>query len=1807
MKSNYPYHGSEIAIIGMAARFPGADSIDEFWQNLCLQREGIRFFTDEELVAVGVSEELLQDPTYVKAKGIIRDCNDFDAAFFNYSDREAVLMDPQLRLYHECAWHALEDSGYTRKGGNELIGVFGGASANALWTAQYALVAEQGGAAAYEIINVISRDFFNSRLAYKLDLKGPAVTVQTACSTALVAVHQACQSLLSGDSDIALAGAVSLSLNPALSAPEQQGYRYQEGMILSPDGHCRPFDQDAQGTVLSDGVGFVVLKRLQEAIDDGDHIYATIKGSAINNDGNEKIGYTAPSVTGQREVVEAALNIAGVDAGSVGYIEAHGTGTNLGDPIEMQALLQAYDGFQYNPCYLGSVKSNLGHLDTAAGIAGLIKTVLTVNNAKIPATLHFAQLNSKCDLSTTQLQIANTNHDWQSDKPLRAAVSSFGIGGTNAHVIVEEYIPPLSANNQAPAWSVLPLSAKTETSLKSYKLQLSQWLPSAQSISDVAYTLAERRTMFDVRQGIIVNDKGEVVFASAVGQRKVTPNIYWMFSGQGTQYLQMGKGLYESEPAYKSAVNQCLALIHEMGGPDIHDLILGTDTSDEAELRLRRTDVTQLTLFTVGYALSQLLLAWGVQPKGCIGHSLGEYVAACLSGVFSLPDALKLVLARARLMVKTEAGAMLAVHQNIASFDATQWPGLSIAAVNTEQDFVVAGTEFQINTFADHMNTHGVGVTPLRTSHAFHSALMDPILAEFTNALRSININRPKLPIISNVSGDWVEPDVMATVDYWVSHLRETVVFHKGLTRLLQDEQAVLLEIGPGKTLTSFARQHPARGPMQLALNSLRSARETEPDALSIRRAVAELYAEGVAMDWRLCNPTAGKLCSLPPYAFDRQTYLSKFKGFGAGLSSISPEGFYQQHWVGYETAEWNEHAVNATENTVLLLRDGSPDEEVLIRGLMEKGFQLIEVRVGESFKRLAPGQYQLRPDVVEDYLLLGQELARATALPVKVIQLWQARSAALRYRPFSGLLLLTQAFNQLGFSNAMSIYAVAEGAYRVNGDEQLNPDSALVYGPIRVIGQEYPHIRCHLLEIKPGSLIVQAGSLVSAICSAELPLVTALRGDLAWRREFTALGENWQAKTIGEGFRQEGVYLITGGFGGLGAELARYLAREYKARLVLCGRQDRRDHPLLAEIDSLGGRAIAIEADTRNAQAIDDLVDSTLSHFGAINGIIHTAGTPGETMIQRHRLETAIDVIATKLATATRMVDMTEKHSLDLLVFFSSVTGILGGLGQIDYCAANAGLDAVAESARTKGLRQVYSIRWDAWREAGMALDALNGKLNILERTGHPFVGDLLSKNDTVSIYRQEINAHSCWALDEHWVMGVPTIAGTTYLEMVGAAYTRQTGLDEKYFSDIYFLAPLSLTLDESADVYTRLVKEGDFYHFEVGSYHRQHQRWQLHARGQISAIPHGKSSLALSLVDLKTKYTDRYINEIQGAAHLGVLAMGVSLSKEQQDALMKYGERWAVVQEVWLGSQSGLAKLQLPLQFHGDMAKMLLHPSMLDCALSFLRAFLDGGVYIPISYHSMVQYKPLPAAFYSHVCLTSALDKQLGVMSFDIQLVSCSGVLLAEIHQFTMRRIEADFASANLTGRTLPIPDFVHQFRPMSQGITRESGLQALEQIVSSAHPLTLVAASDFAKRHANADQGDMGLFSVQHMAAQQVRSRPEISVEYVAPRTPQQQQLAEVWQQMLGYEQVGIQDDFFELGGDSLLLMQIHKKVQSLFNNNIAIVELYNHPTIQRLVDHINAQQNNQVDTALEEVSNRIDRQKAAAARRRQARVE
>lgn len=856
----------EIAIIGMAGCFPGAKTIDDFWQNLRDGVESICFFSDEELVSSGIDVTEFNQLNYVKAKAILKDIDLFDASFFDFSPAEAEITDPQHRLFLECAWTALENAGYDSQTYKGQIGVYAGVGMDTyflfnLYPNRHLIEASAG---KFRTLIGNKGDFLPTLVSYKLNLTGPSVNIQTACSTSLVAVHYACQSLLNGESDIALAGGVLVNM------PHKSGYHYQEGGILSPDGHCRAFDANAQGTLTGNGAGIVVLKLLKDAIADGDYIHAVIKSSAINNDGSQKVGYTAPSVDGQAKVIAEALAISGVNPETISYVETHGTGTILGDPIEIAALTKCFRASTQKKhfCAIGSVKTNIGHLDAAAGITGLIKTVLALKHKQIPPSLHFEKPNPQIDFANSPFYVNTTLSEWSTDTyPRRAGVSSFGIGGTNAHVILEEapIIPTSDTGRclrQAGATQkLLVLSAKSSSALETATTNLVQHLQQHPylNFADVAYTLNVGRREFEYRRFVVGEDIQDTVQALVTQDpqrvftyyQKSNHSVVFMFPGQGSQYVNMGRELYETEPIFRKHIDDCCELLKPHLEIDLRDVLYPSATqSQAAEKQLTQTAITQPALFVISYALAKLWMTWGVHPSAMIGHSIGEYVAACLAGVFSLQDALAVIVTRGRLMQQLPTGAMLAVPLSELELQPFLSEEISLAASNAPSLCVVSGTESAIDNLEKQFCTQGVDCRRLHTSHAFHSQMMNPIIKPFTEELRRIKLQQPSIRFVSNVTGTWITAAEATDPNYWAKHLRCSVRFADGVTKLRQQPAQIFLEVGSGRTLSTIIRQDLEDKEQHIILTSLRHPKEQDSDVTFLLNTLGKLWLGGVEINW---------------------------------------------------------------------------------------------------------------------------------------------------------------------------------------------------------------------------------------------------------------------------------------------------------------------------------------------------------------------------------------------------------------------------------------------------------------------------------------------------------------------------------------------------------------------------------------------------------------------------------------------------------------------------------------------------------------------------------------------------------------------------------------------------------------------------------------------------------------------------------------------------------------------------------------------------------------------------------------------
>ncbi|MBL8986311.1 MAG: amino acid adenylation domain-containing protein [Gemmatimonadetes bacterium] len=1326
-----------IAIVGMAGRFPGAADIEAFWENLKGGVESITRFSEQELIAAGWPQEVVRRPDFVSARGVLDGVELFDAGFFGYSAREADLTDPQQRLFLECCHEGLERAGYDPARFDGPIGVFGGCGPNAYaeHLRGHPAVLAVG---AMQFLLASDRTFLATRASYKLDLRGPSLNVQTACSTSLVAVHVACQSLLRRESDLALAGGA------AVSVPTVDGYFYQEDGILSPDGRCRPFDADARGTVGGNGVAVVVLQRLSDAVRDGATIHAVIRGSAINNDGSNKVGFTAPSVEGQAEAIATALAAAGVEPETIGYVETHGTATTLGDPIEIEALTAAHGGGVPGRCAIGSVKSNIGHLDSAAGVAALIKTALCLEHGTLVPSLHYSRPNPRIDFAGSPFAVSTETRAWPVDRGRlrRAGVSSFGIGGTNAHAVLEE--PPVRApSTPGRSRQILTLSAKTPAALEAASDRLATFLEShrGESLADVAYTLQIGRSEYAHRRSVVAVDATEAISglrdprhrASTTGQARGRRGVVFMFPGQGAQFVGMGRELYDAEPIVRATIDECAALTTARAGFDLRHALYPSDGStSETEARLRRTLAAQLGLFSVELALARLWMTWGVRPVACIGHSIGEYVAACVAGVLSLPDALELVLVRGRLMEQAPAGAMIAVPLAETALAPRLGDDLWLAAVNGPEMCVVSGAEARIAAFADQLRREGVESRPLLTAGAFHSGLMDAVKAPLAAAAAAIPHHPPAIPYLSNVTGTWAGPEI-SDPEYWANHLRGTVRFDPGIATLLDFGAAAFLEVGPGRTLSSLVRRRATAAAEVLVVPSLPSTPDAGGPPETIDHVLGRLWAAGTPVEWREYHAgESRRRVPLPTYPFERQRHWIE----GTGVAVSAPvatdrradvrDWFYVPTWT--RTAPLQ--SIRGRFDDCWLV---FADRRGVARGVADRleadGATIVTVRPGEAYRRAGERDFVLRPGDSAGYQTLARALAETGIVPSRLLHAWaldatDAPRATDLSSGFDSLLDTLRALEPWARSTTLEGLILTCQVHAVTGIEDLRPANAAVQGLCQVAGQESPNVRLGTVDLEwPLPEGTDRDDVITRLADeARAPVATAptaYRGRARWTLRFDPL----PLDPVGPAtrLRERGIYVITGGFGGVGLALAHHLAERYRARLALIGRtplpprdewprwRDRQGADAVTArriraveaLEAAGAEVLPLGADVADVVQLQAAFDEIGRRFGAPHGVIHGAGTtggPSIAPIPELTVEACRAQFHPKMDGTLALAAVLGDTPLDFCLLTSSLSTVLGGLEFAAYAAANHVEDALADQRSLAARGPWISVNWDGW-----------------------------------------------------------------------------------------------------------------------------------------------------------------------------------------------------------------------------------------------------------------------------------------------------------------------------------------------------------------------------------------------------------------------------------------------------------------------------------------------------------------------------
>ena len=1637
-----------VAIVGLQLRYPGATTLAEFWQNLRNGVESISFFSREELSAAGFGPETLGNPNFVNSNPHMGDVSLFDPAFFGFTPREAEVMDPQVRIMLECAWQALEDAGYDADRTDGRIGVFMGANLSNYFITNLLpqfeeLTAGQGSISAMTLFN--DRDSLATIVSYKLNLKGPSVTVQTYCSTSLVAVHLGCQSILGGESELVLAGGISIN------GEDVSGYHYEEGGIKSRDGHCRTFDAAASGTVFGNGVGVVVLKRLDRAIADADTIHAVIRGTSINNDGAIKAGYTAPSVQGQVESITQAIVRADVHPESIGYVEAHGTATLVGDPIEVHALTRAFDATgatRRQFCTLGSVKTNFGHLDRAAGVAGLMKAALTVKEGLIPPSLHFNSPNPKIDFAASPFAVGTKLQTWApGSTPRRALVCSLGVGGTNAHAIVEE--PPVPApSGPSRPYQLIVVSARSERGLERATDQLITYLNQnpAAVLADVAFTLQQGRKAFTHRRVAVGRDAAEIVAALegkqagqshggvAAGKRGVA----FLFTGQGAQYADMGRGLYASEPVFRLEVDRCVAALKpQLDGVDLRTVMFpDKGAQPAAEEQLKQTSFTQPALFVIEYALAKLWLSWGVQPEAMIGHSIGEYVAATLAGVFELNDALALVAARGRLMQAVAPGSMLAVPLTERELTPLLGAELSLAAVNAPAMCVAAGPHAAVDALEATLKARGVEARRLQTSHAFHSRMMDPLLPDFTARVAKVKRSAPLIPYVSNVTGTWITPSQATDPAYWAQHLRQAVRFADGVAALFQDGARIGLEVGPGRTLSTLTRQQPELG---VPVTSLRHPQEKAADELFALLALGRLWTAGVEIDWRRFG--AGekrRRVPLPTYPFERARYwVARKEPLALPAGTPAALAFARQKDISdwFYAPVWREEALAApagNQEPWLVLADAGPLRDALVARIKAAGNAVTRVERAHGFALRADGVYAINPEVRDDFATLLTSLRAEKRFPGTIVHAWSAAPAdagraleqfsETQSRGFFSLLFLAQALGEENLTATTRLAVVTTGLQSVSGEAITAPERATLIGPCKVIAQEYEHIGSVALDVA-GTADEQAAAVLSELTATPREPVVAWRGG----RRFIQAFEPRRLPAVPAVpavplLKTKGVYLITGGLGGIGLKVAEWLARTVGARLVLTNRsalppraewadwlrsqgEDNRMSRRIAAVQRLerqGAEVMLVTADTADLTAMTSALADARQRFGRIDGVMHTAGVAGDGVIQLKERKTAAAVIEAKIKGALVLAEVLRDTPPDFTVHYSSIAAVVGGFGQVDYCGANSCLDVMARAASLAGGPAVISINWDAWAEIGMAVETVARPKARTMADWRPISHPLFQRTRVrgAEIYfAGTFSTEGPWMITDHALYGKLTLPGTAYLEIARAAFAEQVTTDSYEFSEMFLLASFSVEPGAARELHVVLTKSDQGYDFTIRSETAAGSgEWLEHSRGHIEAGT-SKPARTHDLAAIEARCTAEHV--VFNAPDKGVTGL------VDQAAHLKVGPRWMTPEWVKLGDREGIAAQRLPAACVGDLKDHPLHPALLDLTAFF--PFKTTAVYIPFSHGSVRVYGALTPAIRSYIKQHDDLQSGKATANFEVFLADAQGRELVAMDDYLLKRVEA------------------------------------------------------------------------------------------------------------------------------------------------------------------------------------------------------
>ncbi|NUT32233.1 MAG: SDR family NAD(P)-dependent oxidoreductase [Hamadaea sp.] len=1715
-----------IAIVGIAARLPGAKDATEYWSNLAAGRESITTLTDDELLAAGVPRSLLDDSAYVKMAGLAPHVDGFDAAFFGMTPREAEICDPQLRLFLEVAHEAIEDAGYDPVRMSRDVAVYGACGPSRYGDLHVMENAKYRGAPDLDIMVLTSADYLATLASYKLNLRGPSMSVLTACSSSLTAVHLACQALQLGECDAAIAAAANVEI------PYRTGYRWVPGGVRSADGRCRPFDASGTGTIFTSGAGAVLLKRAGDAIADGDHIWGVIHGVGITNDGSDKVSFSAPSVTGQTTAIVDAMAMAGFDPLDIGCVEMHATGTPLGDPIEMSALAAAYRRLAGGPLPagripVGSVKGNIGHTNPVAGLAGLLKLALSLEHEQIPPTINVTTTNPKLEIASTPFVVNSRLRPWPKGTrtPRRAGLSSLGIGGTNVHLVVEEAPPgvrtPASGRPRIVVWS-----GRDETAAHANQAALAEYFAGADEadFAGAVSTLQRGRTEHPVRGAVIAGNAaqaaqvlhgaGPILAGGPAGDTAAA--VVFTFPGQGSQHSAMAAGLYGTQRVFTETVDLCLEGIAKHG-TDPYPLWPSTSPGEA----LTETAHAQPLLFAVEYALAQQWLEWGITPAAVLGHSVGELVAATVAGVFELDDALRLVTLRGQAMQHQPRGAML-----VAATSPDRVPRLpadcAIAAVNAADQTVLAGPAASLAAVAEELAAAGIVTRTLRTSHGFHSPAMRPAVAEFEAGFDGVSLSAPRIPLYSAATGRLVTAGEAADPGFWARQLAEPVLFDAAVGAATAAGTGVLLEVGPGTALTGLVRRH---GSVQdgrwRAMASLpRSEQGDEGAALA---ALAELWLAGCAVNWPgLHGGERPQRVSLPGYRFQRSRHwvdpdsdsVSSAPATGA---AVAPDAAAHADPVDAPPAEtvapdagpftilqWTEAArpVAGGPAPGVALALVPAGDVAIVNALQQAGHDVIRVRPGAEFGERA-GEYVVRPGRLAEDL---DRVLHGSARPSVLVHAWATGADAgipgvtdvadELDRTFFALLHLVQRAG----GGLPSLLVLTRDAVDVSGGETVHPARAALVAAARAFGLESPDTSCRIIDVGP---MIAEDQLVEELTAEAAEPVVALRGTRRW----VPRQQPWQPTARpGPGIRRGGVYVITGGLGGLGLAVAKGLAATgRRPTLALLARTVRETD--FTELESMGATIRVLACDVADPAQ----VEAALDQVGPVNGVFHLAGLPGDGMLALRAPEDAANVLRPKVSgTIALDAALAGRPPVDFVVCFSSQAALTGMVGGADYAAANAFLDAYA-AARPGWL----SVNWPGWATVGMARGGALAKLSAAvrqARAGGPHVDAVLS-------------AATHWELDEHRISGAAVLPGTAMIDLILRAYLAAVpaAAAPVTLRDVVFLRPLA----GEAPLRTRVAFEPEDAQWRVRVLSRPEdtpdQVWQVHAEAVVA--PGGPPPRTVPVAELTAGLTP------------------APPRTPSATSAFVFGPRWHNIEQIWESGDTTVVRLALPAGLAAEAAAYAAHPALTDTGSGVVRRHRSGELLVPFTYRSMTWYAPLPGRLYSRLRTLPGDDP-----TADVEFITDEGAVVAVIEGLRMRPAKpADFGGeAPAVGED-----------EVEDGLPPQEGVRLLLQLLATRTPAQVAVVP----------HGD-STPTAQPVPAARTTPAPTLTPPVPAVTGSVQDRLAEIWRLVLGRSRIEPGDDFFELGGDSLMGVALTGRIRDAFGVNMSIGSLFDHPNLAAL---------------------------------------